>query len=70
MAEYMRVEDAGVYQHITTVDESGKYVQIVKWSDGVVTSCFEGNIFSMGWDSLKDFLRNRKGFEIVNLDRV
>ena len=62
MKQYRRIEDKGEYKHITTVDESGKYVQIVKWNDGMVTSHTEGNLFAMGWNSLGEFLKSRSGF--------
>lgn len=59
---YRRIENKGEYNHITTVDESGKYVQIVKWNDGMITSYVEGNIFCFGWNSIREFLRARSGF--------
>ena len=62
MKRYRRIEDRGDYKHITTIDESGKYVQIVKWNDGIVTSHTESNIFAMGWNSIKEFLTHHKGF--------
>lgn len=65
MKKYRRIEKRGSFEHITTVDESGKYIQIVKWSDGIITSHVENNIFAMGWKSLKEFLSHCKGFEKI-----
>ena len=66
MKKYRRIENKGEYKHITTVDESGKYVQIVKWNDGIVTSHTEGNVFDFGWKSLREFFRERPGFVEVD----
>ena len=65
MKQYRRIENKGSYKHITTVDETGKYIQIVKWNDGIITSHTEDNIFSMGWGTLREFLKNRHGFNEV-----
>lgn len=62
MKKYIRIENKGSYKNITTVDESGKYIQIVKWNDGIITSHKEDNIFSWGWGTLREFLKHRPGF--------
>lgn len=62
---YRRIEDHKDHQHITTVNDAGEYEQIVRWNDGLVTSRSVGNIFKMGWASVKEFLTERKGFTKV-----
>lgn len=59
---YKRTEHRNSYDVITTVDDNGNYEQYTKWFDGVITSRYKSNIFTMGWRSLKEFLRERKGF--------
>ena len=59
---FQRIERRGNYDVITTVDINGNYEQIAKWADGTITSHSKMNIFQIGWASLKDFLRERKGF--------
>ena len=59
---FQRIERRGSYDVITTVDINGNYEQIAKWADGTITSHSKMNIFQIGWASLKDFLRERKGF--------
>lgn len=62
MKKYRRIKDFGEYSRITTVDESGKYIQVVRWKDGMVTSHVEDNLFSMGWHSVEEFIKKRPGF--------
>ena len=65
---YQRVIDMGSYQIITTVGEiNGDYKQYTKWADGTITKAVCMNIIDdMGWRSVEEFLRNRKGFKKVN----
>ena len=60
---YVRIENKGSYQRITTVDDDGNYEQVAKWSDGIITSRYRSNIFKMGWKSVKEFLRERPKFK-------
>lgn len=59
---FQRIEHRGSYDIITTVDINGNYEQFAKWADGTITSHSKMNIFQIGWASLKEFLRERKGF--------
>lgn len=62
MTKYKRVNDFGAYKRITTVDTNGELTQYVEWVDGTKTGYITDNVIRMGWKSVKEFLRNRKGF--------
>jgi len=59
---YQRVQQYRAYQIITTVNDDGVYEQVRKWADGVITSHYKSNIFKMGWKSVKEFLKEKRGF--------
>ena len=59
---YQRTEHRNGYDIITTIDENGDYKQHTELKDGRIFHSHNSNIFTMGWHSLKEFLRERKGF--------
>jgi hypothetical protein len=59
---YKRIEFGGAYKRITTVDDNGDYKQYIQWADGTTTAHRTDNVIAMGWKSVKEFLRERKGF--------
>ena len=63
--QYQRVEDRGAFKRITTVDDNGDYTQYAQWVDGMKTSYTTDNVIRMGWKSVNEFLRERKGFAPV-----
>jgi hypothetical protein len=62
---YQRTEHRGNYDIITTVDNNGNYEQVAKWLDGTITSHCKMNVLKIGWSSVKEFLRERKGFVAI-----
>lgn len=62
---YQRVEHRTGYDVITTVDNNGNWEQVAKWADGTITSHCKMNVLQIGWGSVKEFLRERKGFVAV-----
>ena len=66
---YERIEetDARGYKRVTQIDPfSDSYIQYVEWKDGIITSYHKQKFSELGWDSLQDFLRHRKGFVKIN----
>lgn len=62
---YQRTEHRGGYDIITTVDNNGNCEQVTKWLDGTITSHCKMNVLKIGWSSVKEFLRERKGFVAI-----
>lgn len=62
---YQRTEHRNGYDVITTVDNNGNYEQVTKWSDGTIASRYKMNLLQIGWGSVKEFLRERKGFVAI-----
>jgi hypothetical protein len=61
---YKRVTPSGSgYNNVSILSESGFLTTTAVWPDGFTLHIYSGNIFDMGWHSLKEFLRERKGFE-------
>lgn len=60
---YERIEDRGAYKIITRVNEKGDYTAISIFNDGMTTSFCKNNIYAMGWQSLTEFFKYRKGFK-------
>lgn len=63
--KYIRIENCGGYQNITTVDAQGNYLQRAVWPDGIETSRNSTTIYKMGWTSLSEFLKHRPHFKAV-----
>ncbi|MBP5710534.1 MAG: hypothetical protein J6W84_06115 [Bacteroidales bacterium] len=56
----------GAVGRITTVDsDTGEYITEA-WISGTMTSRVKMNIYEMGWNSVDEFLKQRKGFVKVN----
>lgn len=68
MNTYRRIEQIGDYSRITEVKESGEWRMRVEWPDGLVTSSHETTVQAMGWRSVGEFLRERPGFALVEVD--
>ena len=66
MKRFQRTVSGGGYDLVTTVFENGDYEQIARFPDGMITSYCKGNIFTWGWRSLREFMRERKGFHEIN----
>lgn len=64
--KYQRIEQRDGYQIITTVDILGNYEQFSKWHDGVITHYYKTTLLKMGWNDIKDFLREKRGFKKVS----
>lgn len=62
MKTWVRTELKKGYQNITTVTEDGDYIQVAVWPDGTITSTHKSTLQAMGWRSVREFLRERKGF--------
>lgn len=63
---YRRETNVGGVGRITTVDsDTGEYITET-WVSGTMTSKVKLNIYEMGWNSIKEFLKQRKGFVKVN----
>ena len=62
---YQRTEHRDDYDVITTVDDNGNWEQVTKWLDGTITSRYKMNLLLIGWGSVKEFLRERKGFVAI-----
>lgn len=62
---YTRIETHADYTRITDVDSEGRYYQRCVWPDGIVTSEYRTTLQSMGWLSLNEFLKHRKGFVLT-----
>lgn len=62
---YQRIEPRNGYDVITTVDDSGNYEQVAKWLDGTITSRYTMNLLQIGWGSVKEFLKERRGFVAI-----
>lgn len=60
--KYKRTEHRSGYDVITTVDDSGNYESLVKYNDGTARPPVKSTIQAMGWRSVKEFIRERKGF--------
>lgn len=65
MKTYRRRESWGGYVRITEVDEAGSWRTWIEWPDGTTADYVEGTLQGMGWSSLREFLRERKGFKLV-----
>ena len=65
--KYQRKEDRNGYEIVTTVDDAGTYEQNAIWKDGVITSRYKTTLQKMGWNSTKEFLRDKKGFKKVTV---
>lgn len=61
---YIRVEDHGEYRNITTVDGDGNYHQrnVYGEHDEHLLSELRTTLKAMGWKSLAEFLKGRRGF--------
>ena len=62
---YERIEQADKkgYKRVTKVDPAlDSYVQYMEWKDGIITGYSKQKFSDLGWDSLQDFLKHRKGF--------
>ena len=59
---YQRIEHRDGYDIITTVDDNGNWEQVTKWFDGTITSHCKMNVLQIGWGSVEEFLKERRGF--------
>ena len=65
---YRREITCGIIGRISTVDSNtGDYITET-WISGTITSRVKLNIYTMGWNSVDEFLKQRKGFVKVNDD--
>lgn len=65
---YRREITCGVIGRISAVDsDTGEYITET-WISGTMTSRVKLNIYTMGWNSVDEFLKQRKGFVKVNDD--
>lgn len=65
---YRREITCGVIDRISTVEsDTGEYITET-WISGTMTSRVKLNIYEMGWNSVDEFLKQRKGFVKVNDD--
>ena len=65
---YRREINCGVIGRISTVDsDTGEYITET-WISGTLTSRVKLDIYTMGWNSVDEFLKQRKGFVEVNDD--
>ncbi len=62
---YRRIEPGPGYQKITVVTEDGTYTQHTQWTGGIATGFYKSTLQEMGWESVKQFLKSRPGFEKV-----
>lgn len=61
---YKRVIPGAGFQYISVLDtETNELTTSAVWPDGSVTSKTKINILEVGWCSVAEFLRERKGFE-------
>jgi hypothetical protein len=63
---YRREINCGVIGRISTVNsDTGEY-PTETWISGTMTSQVKLNSYEMGWNSVDEFLKQRKGFVEVN----
>lgn len=53
------------FTRVTEVDEAGCWRTWAEWPDGSKTGYAEATLEAMGWHSLTEFLRERKGFRLT-----
>ncbi|MBR3592139.1 MAG: hypothetical protein IKL46_04740 [Clostridia bacterium] len=68
--EYKREEHRNGFDVITTVDDEGNYEIITKFKDGTTLRPVKAKLKEMGWSSVQEFLRERKGFVKVGENNV
>lgn len=61
--KYTKTEQRNGYQLITTVDDKGNYSIYIKWENSPPELQVKTTIFEMGWRSVAEFLRVRRGFK-------
>lgn len=59
---YKRVEQKNGYQLITTVDDKGNWSLYIKWENTPPDLQYKTTVFAMGWNSVVEFLRAKRGF--------
>ena len=65
---YRREANINGVGRITTVEsDTGEYITET-WISGIMTSRAKLNIYEMGWNSLEEFLKKRKGFRKIEDD--
>ena len=60
---YKRVMRGSGFDYISVLDEAGNLTTAAVWPDGFSNCRTTINIFDVGWNSLKEFLRERPGFK-------
>lgn len=66
---YKRTEDSDKkgYKRITEIHPSSDiYKQYTLWKNGIITGYTRCTFTELGWNSLEEFLKNRKGFVKIN----
>lgn len=67
MKYYERRYTHGSVEYVTKVYENGMHL-VESWVAGTKTSITKCNIYEMGWNSLEEFLKKRKGFRKIDDD--
>lgn len=60
--QYTRTIQGTGWDNITTVDDQGNYEQVNRCPEGTTLSYYKTTLQEMGWNSTREFLRERKGF--------